>query len=60
MLGILIASIVDIAANGSGYPAWNPAKGITELRPWPVWCIVLTVVLIAASVIWIPLVAICR
>lgn len=60
MLGILIASVADIVTNGSGYPAWIAAKGVTEMRPWPVWCVVLIVVLITASVMWIPLVAICR
>ena len=55
-----MASIADIVVNGSGYPAWIAAKGITEDKPWPAWCILLMVLLIGASVIWIPLVAICR
>ncbi|KOC64513.1 Sodium-dependent neutral amino acid transporter B(0)AT2 [Habropoda laboriosa] len=60
MLSILIASIVEILVDGSGYPAWVASKGITEKHEWPVWALVLIGVLILASVLWIPTVAICR
>ncbi|KAK9309304.1 hypothetical protein QLX08_001041 [Tetragonisca angustula] len=60
MLSILIASIVEIIVDGSGYPAWVASKGITEKHEWPVWALVLIGILILASVLWIPTVAICR
>lgn len=60
MLSILIASIVEIIVDGSGYPAWVASKGITEKHEWPVWALGLIGVLILASVLWIPAVAICR
>ncbi|KAK6632553.1 hypothetical protein RUM43_013321 [Polyplax serrata] len=60
MLAILVASIVEIFTDGSGYPVWNMSKGATERQPWPTWCIVLIVFLISVSVLWIPVVAICR
>lgn len=60
MLAILVASIVEIATEGSGYPVWVTSKGVAERQPWPIWGIVLIVFLISISVLWIPLVAICR
>lgn len=60
MLSILIASIVEIIVDGSGYPAWVASKGITEKHEWPVWALGLIGILILASVLWIPAVAICR
>ncbi|XP_053994711.1 sodium-dependent neutral amino acid transporter B(0)AT2 [Hylaeus volcanicus] len=60
MLSILIASIVEIMVDGSGYPAWIASKGVTERQEWPMWSLVLIGVLILASVLWIPTVAICR
>lgn len=60
MISILIASFIDIAVGGSGYDAWVAAKGVTEVHSWPVWAIVLIFVLIFASVLWIPGVAIAR
>lgn len=60
MISILVASFVEIAVDGSGYPAWVASKGITERHEWPVWAIVLITVLVLASVLWIPLVAVCR
>lgn len=60
MLSILVASIVEILVDGSGYPAWVASKGITEKHEWPMWSIVLIGLLILASVLWIPTVAICR
>ncbi|XP_044735984.1 sodium-dependent neutral amino acid transporter B(0)AT3 [Chrysoperla carnea] len=60
MLSILVASFIDIAVEGSGYPAWVKRDGVTEFHEWPVWAIVLVLVLILASVLWIPVVAICR
>nr|CAD7392186.1 unnamed protein product [Timema cristinae] len=38
MLSILVASIVEIAMDGSGYPAWVASKGTSERHEWPVWC----------------------
>ncbi|XP_025602543.2 sodium-dependent neutral amino acid transporter B(0)AT3 [Athalia rosae] len=60
MLSILVASFVEIAVDGSGYPAWVASKGVTERHEWPVWALVLIAVLILASVLWIPAVALCR
>lgn len=60
MISILIASIVEIATDGSGYPAWIASEGRTERHEWPVWAIVLIVILVLICVMWIPLVAICR
>lgn len=60
MITILTASFIELAKNGSKYPAWNAEKGETEILDWPHWCIVLAVMLICVSVLWIPIVAICR
>lgn len=60
MIAILISSIWELAVDGSGYDAWLSEKGGTERRPWPMWATMLAILLVGASVIWIPLVAICR
>lgn len=60
MLSILVASFVEIFFEGSGYPAWVASKGFTERHEWPVWALFLIAILILASVLWIPVVAICR
>ncbi|KAI4469846.1 sodium/chloride dependent transporter [Holotrichia oblita] len=60
MISILVASVVEIVTDGSGYPAWVASEGRTERHEWPVWAIVLIVVLVLICVMWIPLVAICR
>lgn len=60
MISILIASVVEIVVDGSGYPAWIASEGRSENREWPVWAIVLIAILVLISVMWIPLVAICR
>ncbi|XP_046465289.1 sodium-dependent neutral amino acid transporter B(0)AT3 isoform X1 [Neodiprion pinetum] len=60
MLSILVASFVEIAVDGSGYPAWIASKGITEIHEWPLWALLLIAFLISASVLWIPGVALCR
>lgn len=60
MLSILVASFVEIAVDGSGYAAWVPSKGETERLPWPLWAIFLSVILVLASVLWIPGAAIAR
>ncbi|KAE8741914.1 hypothetical protein FOCC_FOCC012566 [Frankliniella occidentalis] len=60
MLCILVASFVQIAMDGSGYQAWVADKGVTERHEWPVWGLVLIAVLILVSVLWIPLVCVCR
>ena len=69
MAGILVASLVDMAINGSGYEAWlshlvpSEEEDSDELihtadRQWPAWAKVLIFVLIAISVLWIPIVAV--
>lgn len=60
MLSILVASIFQIMVDGSGYPAWVSSEGRTERHDWPVWGLVLIAVLILVSVLWIPVVCICR
>ncbi|XP_037028827.1 sodium-dependent neutral amino acid transporter B(0)AT3 isoform X1 [Bradysia coprophila] len=60
MITILTASFIELASEGSSYPAWNAAKGITEKLEWPHWCIVMAIFLILVSVLWIPIVAISR
>lgn len=60
MIAILVSSVWELMTEGSGYDAWFAAKGGTERKPWPVWAVALAVFLVAVSVIWIPLVAICR
>lgn len=60
MISILVASFVEIATEGSSYSAWVGARGETERRPWPLWAVLLITVLVLASVLWIPVVAICR
>lgn len=60
MLSIMVASFVEIAVDGSGYAAWVSSKGVTERHPWPMWAILLIVVLVLASVLWIPGAAIAR
>ncbi|XP_074116113.1 sodium-dependent neutral amino acid transporter B(0)AT3 [Cotesia typhae] len=60
MLTILVASFVEIICEGSGYQTWVPNKGTTERQEWPTWALVLIFILILASVLWIPMVAIFR
>ncbi|KAG5899379.1 hypothetical protein JTB14_036868 [Gonioctena quinquepunctata] len=60
MISILVASIIEIAVDGSGYSVWVPSKGETERHSWPVWSILLISVLVLASVLWIPGAAIAR
>jgi solute carrier family 6 amino acid/orphan transporter-like 15/16/17/18/20 len=60
MLSILVASFVEIMMDGSGYPAWVASKGITERHEWPLWALILIAFLILISVLWIPVVGICR
>ncbi|XP_063220725.1 sodium-dependent neutral amino acid transporter B(0)AT3 [Bacillus rossius redtenbacheri] len=60
MISILVASFVEIAMEGSGYPAWVASKGETERHEWPVWALVLIAFLVLISVLWIPVVALCR
>lgn len=60
MLTILVASFVEIICEGSGYQTWVPNKGTTERQEWPTWALVLIFILILASVLWIPVVAIFR
>ncbi|XP_065204180.1 sodium-dependent neutral amino acid transporter B(0)AT3 isoform X2 [Planococcus citri] len=54
MILILMASFLEILVKGSGYPAWIPDKGETQLREWPGWSIFLILFLISVSIIWIP------
>lgn len=60
MLSILFASFYELINEGSSYPAWQADTGTTQKMEWPHWCIVAAICLIASSIIWIPLVAICR
>ncbi|XP_014260324.1 sodium- and chloride-dependent transporter XTRP3 [Cimex lectularius] len=60
MLLILLASVADLITQGSGYPAWIAEKGDTVLKEWPIWAVLLIILLVTVAVIWIPLVAICR
>lgn len=60
MITILTASFIELAQTGSSYPAWIAAKGLTEPKDWPHWCIILAIFLILVSVVWIPVVAITR
>lgn len=60
MAGILIATVADIAINGSGYKAWVADKGVESELSWPLWSQLLILFLIGISVIWIPVVALLR
>lgn len=60
MLTILVASVINLASEGSSYPVWNQLTGTTDTLEWPHWCIVLAACLIGVSVLWIPGIAICR
>lgn len=60
MLSILISSFVELAMEGSGYDAWISSEGDTVRKPWPIWAIMLVLVMILVSVLWIPGLAICR
>ena len=60
MILILMASVLEILFDGSGYEAWIASKGETERREWPGWAICLIVFLIAVAILWIPALAILR
>lgn len=60
MILILMASVLEILVEGSGYQAWIASKGETEWREWPGWAVFLIVFLIAVSILWIPSLAILR
>lgn len=60
MLTILTASFIQLFHEGSYYPAWDALTGATKRMEWPHWCIFLAILLICGSVLWIPVVAICR
>lgn len=60
MISILISSFIELAVGGSGYQAWIASAGDTETKAWPVWAVMLVLVLILSSVLWIPGVAILR
>ncbi|XP_023939341.1 sodium-dependent neutral amino acid transporter B(0)AT3 [Bicyclus anynana] len=60
MLSILVSSFVELATEGSSYEAWISSEGDTEKKPWPIWAVLLVLVLVLASVLWIPGLAICR
>ncbi|XP_038223563.1 sodium-dependent neutral amino acid transporter B(0)AT3 [Zerene cesonia] len=60
MISILISSFAELAVEGSGYDAWISSEGDTIRKPWPIWAILLVLVLVLASVLWIPGLAICR
>ncbi|KAL5274866.1 SLC6A19 family protein [Megaselia abdita] len=60
MITILIASLYQLIADGSKYPAWNSTEGNTEQKDWPHWCVVFAFCLILGAILWIPIVAMCR
>ncbi|CAH2237535.1 jg9788 [Pararge aegeria aegeria] len=60
MLSILVSSFVELATEGSSYEAWISSEGDTIKKPWPVWAVLLVLLLVLASVLWIPGLAICR
>lgn len=60
MLGILIASVIDMIMSGAGYDAWDAENGTKIEKEWPIWCQLLIGFLICLSVMWIPLVAILK
>lgn len=60
MLCILISSFAELAVGGAGYDAWIASEGDTERKSWPIWAVLLVLVLVLASVLWIPVLAICR
>lgn len=60
MLLILISSFFELATEGSGYDAWIRSEGDTVRKTWPIWAVLLVLVLVLASVLWIPGLAICR
>ncbi|EDS40164.1 sodium- and chloride-dependent neurotransmitter transporter [Culex quinquefasciatus] len=60
MLTILVASFIELASEGSSYPGWNPLTGNTDNLEWPLWCVVVAILLVCVSILWIPGVAICR
>ncbi|XP_048253577.1 sodium- and chloride-dependent transporter XTRP3-like [Haliotis rufescens] len=60
MLVIFIASLFAIFRDGVVYEAWDANKGMPVLLPWPWWCQILAVILILASVLWIPGVALVK
>ena len=60
MIGILVASVIDMSLSGAGYEAWDAIRGVKYERPWPVWCEVLIAVLICLSVLWVPIVALLK
>ncbi|XP_034831380.1 sodium-dependent neutral amino acid transporter B(0)AT3 [Maniola hyperantus] len=60
MLSILVSSFVELAMEGSSYEAWIGSEGDTVKKPWPIWAVLLVLVLILASVLWIPGLAIFR
>ena len=60
MLGILIASVVDMIIKGAGYKAWDTELGKEVELPWPLWAQILIGILICMSVLWIPIVALLK
>ncbi|XP_041376722.1 sodium-dependent neutral amino acid transporter B(0)AT3-like [Gigantopelta aegis] len=60
MLLILAASLVEIFSNGVTYDAWDAEKGVAHRLFWPWWCQMFAVILILASVLWIPGIALCK
>lgn len=60
MMSILVASFIEIAVDGSKYDAWVASKGETEKHDWPIWSVILILVLVFSSIAWIPGTAIAR
>lgn len=60
MMAILVASIVQMAVAGAGYPAWDSSIGESVKKDWPLWSKLLAGLLIGLSVLWIPVVALLK
>jgi len=60
MTAILVASVLDVALNGSTYEAWIEADAAKTDRDWPWWAQLLAFVLVGASILWIPIVAVLK
>jgi hypothetical protein len=58
MLGILVASFIQMMVSGATYDAWDATTGVIILKEWPTWCKFLAIFLIAICIIWVPIVAI--
>lgn len=60
MVVIFIASLAEMFSKGTWYEIWDAEKALTLKIPWPGWCQFVAALLILASVLWIPGVAIAK